>query len=466
MKKNHAAAVGLGDLPGEILNQILVRLPVISILRCAAVCKDWNSLIRNSAFVYHHRSSNPNNQQPSLLLRRCGEAPSTGGEIEESFTLYSDPDRLSSSSSTAISSPFTPRSHDPTSLRVFGSLHGLICLCDNYRTYGYIIYVWNPSLRRFIDLPSPTLTFRNMGNRIRPETTVSRMRRGYLKRVNNLFAVLGFGYDCRRNDYKVVRIVYPPQPTTCPRRAEVYALKERRWREVLHAEELLRSCDVPRLWTQCFVDGTIYWPAMVGCKSNYILAFDVNDEGFSRIELPKELPGAGESRLVSISETKVKGLLTVLYHTATSCEVLLMKGGGAVEDSWVRFCSVSIVDPTRDKVIGLCRDEKVLLQKDKAGDLTGLMGLGEEAELCLYDCKTQEIERLGLPGTGFRGRGASYAADYTESLVLLEPEFGAVSYRESKTGPVIRSVNFDLEDEHARWSLKRMTLCKWDSTSV
>ncbi|CAI0628293.1 unnamed protein product [Linum tenue] len=331
MKKNHLAAPGLEDLPREILFQILVPLPVVSILRCTAVCKDWNSLIRSSDFVSHHRRSNASNR-PSLLLRRCGEAPDSG-EIEEEFTLYPDPGRLSSSSSIEISSPFRANSDDPRRLRVFGSLHGLICLCDNYKIYAYIIYVWNPLLQRFIELPRPTLTYRNMGNRLYLESTGERPRRRDLENVNYLFVVLGFGYDSRRDDYKVVRIVYP-QSAKPPPRAEVYTLKERCWRGIDYAERVLKSCDVPEIWSQCFVDGTIYWPAKVGSKLNYILAFHVSDERFSRIELPKELPGVGEPRRISISETKVTGSLTVMYLTSSSHEILVKKGLGSAEDSW------------------------------------------------------------------------------------------------------------------------------------
>ncbi|CAN0864588.1 hypothetical protein LINGRAHAP2_LOCUS8992 [Linum grandiflorum] len=38
-------------------DEILGRLPVVLILRCTAVCKDWNSLIRSSDFISHHSSS-------------------------------------------------------------------------------------------------------------------------------------------------------------------------------------------------------------------------------------------------------------------------------------------------------------------------------------------------------------------------------------------------------------------------
>ncbi|CAN0918478.1 hypothetical protein LINGRAHAP2_LOCUS30886 [Linum grandiflorum] len=279
-------------------------------------------MIRSSDFISHHRSySNGNNhRRPSIFLKRCGKEPSTE-EIEKDFTLYSGPERLSSVSSVEISSPFWPVSGDPMLLRVFGSLHGLICLYDNYHIRAYIIYVWNPSLRRFVAFPTPTLTFRNMGNQIRLKMPGDPAQsRTDLKRLNDLFAVLGFGYDSRRNDYKV--------------------------------------------WPQCFVDGAIYWPATVGSKSNYILAFDVNDEMFSRIELPNELPGSGGSRRrISILETKVAGFLIVMYHTASSCEILLMK-----EDGWVRFCSIPRDYPYHQVVVGMWRDEKVLLEKNVEGD--------------------------------------------------------------------------------------------------
>ncbi|TVU20191.1 hypothetical protein EJB05_36390, partial [Eragrostis curvula] len=54
---------GLVGLPEEILQEILIRLPAKSVLRCRAVCRGWRRLTTDPAFlVAHHR------QQPTLIL--------------------------------------------------------------------------------------------------------------------------------------------------------------------------------------------------------------------------------------------------------------------------------------------------------------------------------------------------------------------------------------------------------------
>ena len=52
---------GLAGFPEEILQEILVRLPAKSVLRCRAVCRGWRRLTTDPAFlVAHHR------HQPTL----------------------------------------------------------------------------------------------------------------------------------------------------------------------------------------------------------------------------------------------------------------------------------------------------------------------------------------------------------------------------------------------------------------
>uniref|UniRef100_A0A0A9HQX2 F-box domain-containing protein n=1 Tax=Arundo donax TaxID=35708 RepID=A0A0A9HQX2_ARUDO len=62
---------GLASCPEEILQEILVRLPAKSVLRCRAVCRSWRRLTTDPAFlIAHHR------HQPTLLLIRS--FPTTG----------------------------------------------------------------------------------------------------------------------------------------------------------------------------------------------------------------------------------------------------------------------------------------------------------------------------------------------------------------------------------------------------
>ncbi|KAL6650417.1 hypothetical protein ACP70R_009342 [Stipagrostis hirtigluma subsp. patula] len=50
---------GLAGIPEEILQEILVRLPAKSVLRCRAVCRSWRRLISDPAFLAAHHRHRP-----------------------------------------------------------------------------------------------------------------------------------------------------------------------------------------------------------------------------------------------------------------------------------------------------------------------------------------------------------------------------------------------------------------------
>ncbi|XP_008226312.1 PREDICTED: F-box protein CPR30-like [Prunus mume] len=95
-------------------------------------------------------------------------------------------------------------------LCVVGTCDGLIFLADDIPSYAYNFFIWNPTIRKLVTLPRPSITFRSHG-------------------MNN--ASLGFGFDAMTNDYKVVRVVTlleeDEQPTTTL--AEVYSLATGTW---------------------------------------------------------------------------------------------------------------------------------------------------------------------------------------------------------------------------------------------
>ena len=54
-------------IPQEIINNILIRLPVKSLLRFQCVCKHWKTLIKNPSFISHHLHFSIL-QNPSLIF--------------------------------------------------------------------------------------------------------------------------------------------------------------------------------------------------------------------------------------------------------------------------------------------------------------------------------------------------------------------------------------------------------------
>ena len=55
-------------LPGDVIVNILKRLPAKSLIRFQCVCKDWKNLIKTSSFIQDHLHHS-SHQNPSLFLR-------------------------------------------------------------------------------------------------------------------------------------------------------------------------------------------------------------------------------------------------------------------------------------------------------------------------------------------------------------------------------------------------------------
>ncbi|XP_030958568.1 F-box protein CPR1-like [Quercus lobata] len=122
--------------------------------------------------------------------------------------------------------------------KIVGSCNGLLCLA----TLTNVIYLWNPSARKFKRLPDSCLG--NLG-----------------------VVTLGFAYHSENNDYKVLRVSCCPWiRSNVPDDIEVYVR--------IHGE-----------------GGALHWISRVvegeeECKVEAIMSFDVNSEEFRMLRMP------------------------------------------------------------------------------------------------------------------------------------------------------------------------------------
>ncbi|XP_030963965.1 F-box/kelch-repeat protein At3g06240-like [Quercus lobata] len=151
--------------------------------------------------------------------------------------------------------------------KIVGSYNGLLCLADieSTTTSGNVIYLWNPSIRKFKRLPKPCL--------------------GQLDSVT-----LGFAYHSENNDYKVVRISI--SHSVPPSEIEVYTLSSDSWRRIeMPLRSNIKFYDNNYFLPIPLVSGALHW--MAGfieeeekhC-SEMIMCFDVNCEKFRNLEMP------------------------------------------------------------------------------------------------------------------------------------------------------------------------------------
>ncbi|KAJ9557981.1 hypothetical protein OSB04_012595 [Centaurea solstitialis] len=280
-------------LPDELIIEILSMLPAKSLLRCRSVCKCWLNLISSTKFKLMHLH-NFNQLNPRYFVRRLLEA-------EECYDVIFDDEDFTFDDATQIEFPFDPIRIN-LCFRIVGCCNGVVCLCDDdgyYTSTSDIVILWNPSIRRKLTLTLPEF------DSIELEET---------------FVVLGFGYDKMSDDYKVVRLTYPPRSSIRPPQAsvhflfppmfgknklvhvEVYTVKTGVWRKVMFPDNL-RCFYIHYNWSQTFSNGCVHWIASdptpgVSFSHRSIMTFDITTELFGEIELPEFL--AEESLRVSV----------------------------------------------------------------------------------------------------------------------------------------------------------------------
>ncbi|WOG94455.1 hypothetical protein DCAR_0313751 [Daucus carota subsp. sativus] len=234
LSKNAERKSSFDDLPHETVFEILLKLPVKSIIRSTLVNKSWRSLIKNPDFISAHiqRSVSCYDESAVLLVPYMG-----------SFEKYCS--LVSTDTSSLIQKfefPFDTRRTTTSSEALFASLHGLVLLSTSDELSSRSeLYLWNPSLgtHRALVTKSPF------------------DKRAYRWRRQILLA--GLGFHKPTNDYRVVMAfsgadkkgkVYEEQAP----KAEIYSLREHAWKE-------LKNSKVPRLIpkNETYVDGRFYW---------------------------------------------------------------------------------------------------------------------------------------------------------------------------------------------------------------
>ena len=163
---------------------------------------------------------------------------------------------------------------------VVGTCDGLLCLFDDLFTYTDIFYLWNPCVRKILRLPYPNVTFSTHGG---------------------FDASLGFGFDPKTNDNKVVRVVSLVDTLDLRKdqpKVEVYSLSTNKWKMV--KASLVPRCVIDGRAPQAFVNGALHWHVFTraddGSFHQFVLVFDLGDEVFRKMQLP-QLPAYTRERM-------------------------------------------------------------------------------------------------------------------------------------------------------------------------
>lgn len=353
-------------IPQEILQEILLKLPVKSLIRCTAVCKSWRSLIKSSTFVKNHLShtiqSNHQNDVHTLLLHK-----------RSSGAFYSvNWDNPTFGEHINVAQPFVDnnsalKKKDVWPL-VVGTYNGLVCLAY-YDTSDPII-VCNPSIRKYVILPEA-------------------------KPPPMDWVRLEFGYDSRNDDYKVLRIrSRSHQSDDCE--IDVWSLSRGSWKTL--KAKLKKSFPSGN---NTLVKGALHRVHYLKRSADYfIMCFDMVSELFEEIIMPQDL----RKKLCStIRYGESIGLLHVQRNAGDSVfQVWVMKEYGVVE-SWTKQFDICLQGVLDDRLLAFKSSEEILIRQFARDGRTRLVSV---------DLKSKHVKQFGIDGY-------QTFHSFVESLILL-----------------------------------------------
>ncbi|CAL2280393.1 unnamed protein product [Prunus armeniaca] len=397
-------------VPEEIVYEILLRLPVKSLLRFTTVCKSWNCMIKSSTFIHTHLKSNHRNDDVQLLLHH---------PEFDIYSLYRDDDnkddgRACASSSTLIE--YSTELDNPyayyaerTGTKTWGSefvgtCNGLVCIAG--KDIDLTTLVWNPSIRKFVVLPKSGVTFCHE----------------YHHRQGISFA---FGYDRRANDYKVLRRVscFRGGPlVSC--QYEIWSLAKGTWKTLINtANDRHQELDIGNRYFEAghppaFVNGAQHWlQANVSTWNISILSFDMSGEVFSKIAIP---PEAETRKCLDFNRDCVVSRYRESLAFFESCWERRESGSVLRMNMWVM--EEYGVAKSWTKLFAICLEGRICR-------LVGCSKRGEEVVLKLkvdddiveyksVNTKTKQVKNFHFDGE--RSTYYSVMDAFTENLVLLD----------------------------------------------
>ncbi|GLT66258.1 hypothetical protein SLA2020_386320 [Shorea laevis] len=404
-------------ITGDLVFDILVRLPGKPLLRFRCVSKSWRRIIADPSFkaTYHSRLATKTNPEYLLQLRCQPPSMCSISRCNESFVEQE-----------VLQIPVSSLNHP--NMTITGSCNGLLCLAasdDTGRSFGDEIYLLNPAIRRLKLLPpSPVQPDRRWD--LPPNSK-------WHPNPNHV----GIGFNSLTADYKVVKI--GNILTTSPEYrwftgAQIYSLRSNSWKTVTYFNsgiDIWGSCSGP------FLNGAFYWLAKKesgrhdmsnlslwlsfgihqwSWKDLFILSFDFAGETFKEMRLPESLSDEGRNFLLtgSFCMGEFNGKLYLMLNKNVNFEIWLMME----ESSWVKtFCEPSYGGTflnTTPLGFGM-NNEMILLKPVRNWD-------NAPKNIVAYDPDTGTVVDHGT-------REASKLFHYVPSLALLGEE--SLSFEEA-----------------------------------
>ncbi|XP_074313442.1 putative F-box protein At3g24700 [Silene latifolia] len=263
------------NLPPELLFEVLSCVPAKDLSKLRVVCKLWNSIICDPSFHQYHldqlRKKNINGYKYYLSSNGRGyfssviiSSPKTLAFIDEINLPNSHYDRaLNSIMSFA-------QIKNSIMARVDGVLLVRTTISHLGKYYANMIFLWNPTLGKVVDIPLSEPLMNKINNRSYRYWDI----------------VFGFGFDSVSNIYKVVALYLEMNDL----KTAVYNLSSRSWTPF---ERGLIIDDVKNFLHSTphslNFEGCVYWLATLKIKGNnetHYLSFNLSTEALTCSKLP------------------------------------------------------------------------------------------------------------------------------------------------------------------------------------
>ncbi|PQQ14809.1 F-box/kelch-repeat protein [Prunus yedoensis var. nudiflora] len=346
------------SLPEEIIQHILIRLPVKSLIKCTSVCKTWRSMIINQSFIRAHLSTTvdfANQNDVDLLLLHRISGSSSRNNYQNTF-IHKVEDEVHSVH------------HDKQAFDEYSEIEFPIAAKKNYGNSHIPI-------KKSVTLPKPGITFPTQG-----------VKDG---------ASIGFDGT--------------------PTLAEVYSLATGTWRSLGCVSP---ACLIDKAASTAFVNGVLHWPVV--CQTDvdsyyFILTFDLGKEVFSQIPMPKIIQWNFKLGLqLSVSDNRKSIALFMMPNNLfmdygredSVLDIWVMKEYGR-EESWTKLITLNPQGPETIFLSALCFR--------KSGEVLLLLKEKEKQELVSLDLVSKQFKLLRISGYKY-----CTGHFYKESLLLLD----------------------------------------------
>ncbi|CAH9135984.1 unnamed protein product, partial [Cuscuta epithymum] len=399
MRSHKYARLSLVDLPENLLSEILIQLPIQSIVMCKCTSKTLHHLITSTNFSRLHFAR----ADTCVLLRNC--LPSTvsrtlylleASEIDTNY-CHCPREKLNQSANTMrldtkLKLPLangklhsgngnaniheacdwkSAVKQNPTlyKFKIVNSCNGFICLEDPLLMLPTV--VCNPVTNEYLNLPDAKgFVFSSWPS--------------------------GIGLCPNSDKYKVFRVIIGKKlHVECPitgkwwntnMEAEIHTLGTKSWKSIGYAPYIRPSYISP---TNVSLNGTMYWISKVYDDSTSndpynIISFDFSDECFRSLPQPP-VTGRGRTCLGVIGNS----LCLSSRFGVDSIDIWVLKKNCGIEKSWSKLISIS------PPVYGL--SHFVSCSKCEAFFIFGIVG----AEIVYCDSKGVKGKSLKFRGGGF-----------------------------------------------------------------